>query len=71
MTFDIDKQTVKDLELFPEKRNDKSILSIYSKTATIGGRELLYEVFVIPDLTWNFFKIVKKKYNFLLSMIVS
>ena len=48
MTFDIDKQTIRDLELFPEKRNDKSILSVYGKTATIGGRDLLYEVFSNP-----------------------
>ena len=49
MTFDIDKQTIKDLQLFPEKRNDKSILSIYSKTATIGGRDSLYQVFSNPS----------------------
>jgi DNA mismatch repair protein MutS len=48
MTFDLDKQTIRDLELFPEKRNDKSILSVYNRTATIGGRELLYEVFSSP-----------------------
>jgi DNA mismatch repair ATPase MutS len=50
MTFDIDKQTIRDLELFPEKRNDKSILSIYGKTETIGGRDLLYEVFSNPRM---------------------
>jgi len=48
MTFDIDKQTVRDLNLFPEKRSDKAILSIYSKTATIGGREIMREVFATP-----------------------
>jgi DNA mismatch repair protein MutS len=48
MIFNIDKQTIRDLELFPEKRNDKSILSVYNKTATIGGREMLHEVFSSP-----------------------
>jgi DNA mismatch repair protein MutS len=48
MTFDLDKQTIRDLELFPEKRNDKSILSVYNRTATIGGRELLNEIFSSP-----------------------
>ena len=64
MTFDIDKQTVKDLELFPEKRNDKSILSIYSKTATIGGRDLLYEVFSNPESNLEFLQNRKKEIHF-------
>lgn len=64
MTFDIDKQTIRDLELFPEKRNDKSILSIYSKTATIGGRDLLYEVFSNPSTNLGFLQNRKMEIHF-------
>jgi DNA mismatch repair protein MutS len=67
MTFDIDKQTVWDLNLFPEKRNDKAILSIYSKTATIGGREILREVFESPVSDLNFLENRKKEISFFVS----
>jgi len=64
MTFDIDKQTIKDLELFPEKRNDKSILSIYSKTATIGGRDSLYQVFSNPSSNLEYLQNRKNEIHF-------
>ena len=64
MNFDLDKQTIRDLELFPEKRNDKSILSIYNRTATIGGRELLYEVFSSPVNNLDFLQNRQKEINF-------
>jgi len=64
MTFDIDKQTIRDLELFPEKRNDKSILSIYGKTATIGGRDLLYQVFSSPCSDKDFLQNRLNEINF-------
>lgn len=67
MTFDIDKQTIRDLELFPEKKNDKSILSVYNRTATIGGRELLYEVFGSPVSNLDFLQNRKKEINFFFS----
>jgi len=64
MTFDIDKQTIKDLELFPEKRNDKSILSIYGKTETIGGRDLLYQVFSNPSSNLEYLQNRKNEIHF-------
>jgi len=64
MNFDLDKQTIRDLELFPEKRNDKSILSVYNRTATIGGRELLYEVFSSPVNNLDFLQNRQKEINF-------
>ena len=64
MTFDIDKQTIKDLELFPEKRNGNSILSIYSKTATIGGRDSLYQVFSNPGSNLEYLQNRKNEIQF-------
>lgn len=64
MRFDIDKQTIKDLELFAEKRNDKSVFSVYSRTSTIGGRELLYEIFGSPITDRVFLENRKKEINF-------
>lgn len=48
MVFDIDKQTIKDIELFPEKGNDYSIFSFYDRTSTAGGQEKLYKYFKTP-----------------------
>lgn len=48
MVFDIDKQTIKDIELFPEKGNDYSIFSFYDRTNTAGGQEKLYKYFKTP-----------------------
>jgi len=64
MIFDIDKQTIRDLELFPERRNDKSILSVYNRTATIGGKELLYEVFSTPVTNLDFLQNRQNEINF-------
>jgi hypothetical protein len=64
MSFDIDKQTIRDLELFPEKKNDKSIFSVYKKTSTIGGRELLYDIFSSPVSDLDFLQNRKKEINF-------
>lgn len=64
MTFDIDKQTIKDLELFPEKRIDKSVFSIYNQTATVGGSELLLKMFSCPVTNPEFLHIRKIEINF-------
>jgi DNA mismatch repair ATPase MutS len=48
MKFEIDKQTIKDLELFAEKGVGQSVFSIYNKTATKGGSELMLEMFSRP-----------------------
>ncbi|HLO92524.1 MAG TPA: hypothetical protein VK172_15270 [Lentimicrobium sp.] len=64
MRFDIDKQTIRDLELFPERRNDKSILSVYNKTETVGGREFLYKVFSSPVSNRELLENRKNEINF-------
>jgi DNA mismatch repair protein MutS len=64
MNFDIDKQTIRDLDLFPEKRNDKSVLAVYSRTTTIGGRELLREMFSSPVSDLEFLENRKTEINF-------
>ncbi|GAB3659988.1 MutS family DNA mismatch repair protein [Echinicola sediminis] len=38
MTFEIDNQTVKDLELFSNRPNTKSIFSLFNCTKTFGGK---------------------------------
>lgn len=48
MTFDIDKQTVNDLELFEKIRGDKSVFSLFNYTKTVGGRECLKNMFSFP-----------------------
>jgi DNA mismatch repair protein MutS len=48
MIFDIDKQTIRDLEIFADKRNAKSIYNFYKRTETKGGEESLYEMLNAP-----------------------
>jgi DNA mismatch repair protein MutS len=48
MKFDIDKQTINDLELFEKIKGDKSIFSLFNFTKTIGGRECLRYMFSNP-----------------------
>ncbi|WP_186757082.1 MutS-related protein [Echinicola salinicaeni] len=38
MSFEIDQQTVQDLELFGDRPNSKSIFSFFNRTKTFGGR---------------------------------
>lgn len=48
MKFDIDKQTIYDLELFEKIKGDKSVFSLFNFTKTIGGRECLRKMFSFP-----------------------
>ena len=58
MIFDIDKQTINDLELFQDAGNAQSgysvhnrtatVYSVYNRTATVGGQEMLYKLFRSP-----------------------
>ena len=58
MIFDIDKQTINDLELFQDSGNAQSgysvhnrtetVYSVYNRTATVGGQEMLYKLFKSP-----------------------
>jgi DNA mismatch repair protein MutS len=64
MKFDIDKQTFKDLELFGERGNDQSVFSVYSRTATTGGREMLNKLFKTPVSDIEFLQYRKDEINF-------
>ena len=41
MSFEIDNQTLDDLNIFPDKKNDNSIFDIFKNTKTIGGQNSL------------------------------
>lgn len=64
MTFDTDKQTIRDLELFHDNRKKKSIYSYYKRTATIGGEELLHEMFNTPNPDLEFLQNRKSEISF-------
>ncbi len=64
MPFDIDKQTLKDLEIFPDRKNDNSIYSFYKRTTTVGGQELLHEMFNTPVSDFEFLQNRKNEIDF-------
>ena len=64
MPFDVDKQTIRDLELFPDRRNDNSIYSFYKRTTTVGGQELLHEMFNTPVSDFEFLQNRKSEIAF-------
>lgn len=64
MIFDIDKQTIKDLELFEDRRNSSSVYSVYNRTATTGGQEMLYKLFKTPISNLDFLQCRKDEINF-------
>ncbi|WP_214225162.1 hypothetical protein [Pedobacter sp. B4-66] len=47
--FDIDNQTLNDLEIFESASNEKSIFSFFDFTSTIGGKEKLRSLFNHPQ----------------------
>ncbi len=47
--FDIDSQTLNDLEIFGSHKNDISVFSFFNFTSTIGGREHLLSIFKTPQ----------------------
>ena len=46
--LDLDKQTIKDLEIFVDNRSAKSISNFYDQTKTSGGRNFLYQLMKNP-----------------------
>lgn len=48
MNFELDKQTIKDLEIFGNDKAPHSIFSFYNYTITIGGRKCLYDLMRFP-----------------------
>lgn len=53
MTFDTDRQTLLDLNIFPKERGVKSVFDYYNQTQTKGGKDLLLSIMREPlrDLT--------------------
>lgn len=49
MKFEIDKQTLKDLEIFGISRNSTSVFNLFNHTQCIGGRNRLYEILRNPS----------------------
>ena len=64
MIFDIDKQTIRDLELFTDTKNGNSIYSIFNRTATVGGQDTLYEMLSNPVADPDFLQTRKEEINF-------
>ncbi len=48
MKFELDKQTIKDLEIFGYGKSNDSIFSFYNRTKTIGGRDCLLKLMENP-----------------------
>jgi DNA mismatch repair ATPase MutS len=48
MPFKVDKQTIKDIELYAEKRGQPSVFGFYNQTVTKGAGILLFEIFKAP-----------------------
>jgi DNA mismatch repair protein MutS len=64
MLFDIDKQTIRDLNLFEERANVKSIFSVYNRASTKGGHEMLNRLFRAPVSDLEFLQYRKDEINF-------
>lgn len=54
MGFKIDKQSIRDIELFSERKKQTSVFSFYNCLVTKGGQELLYQVFNSPSSDIDF-----------------
>ncbi|ASU35627.1 MutS-related protein [Mucilaginibacter xinganensis] len=48
MNFDIDRQTLNDLAIFPNNNARQSIFNLFNQTSTIGGNEVLQDMFNNP-----------------------
>lgn len=48
MKFEVDKQTLKDLEIFGLNKVDKTVFNLFNHTQCIGGRNRLYEILRNP-----------------------
>ncbi|MEN6455695.1 MAG: hypothetical protein ABFD10_15705 [Prolixibacteraceae bacterium] len=46
--FNLDKQTIKDLEIFSDNRSRKSVSDFYNQTKTVGGRRFLFQLMKNP-----------------------
>jgi DNA mismatch repair protein MutS len=67
MIFDTDKQTIRDLEIFADKKNAKSIYSFYNRTETNGGQEALHEMMNVPVSDLEFLQARKDSISFFIN----
>ncbi|MDB5120140.1 MAG: hypothetical protein JWN56_1358 [Sphingobacteriales bacterium] len=54
MHFKLDSNTLKDLDIFSEKAGSVSIYSIFNRTRTLGGRNMLVEMMEEPSASIEF-----------------
>lgn len=64
MLFEFDTQTIRDLEIFQKDINCKSIFSVYGRTVTTGGKEMMNKLFRIPVTDIEFLQCRKEEINF-------
>jgi DNA mismatch repair protein MutS len=66
MIFETDRQTIKDLELFSDKKNGISICNYFRKTATPGGQDAMYDMLNAPVSDFEFLQKRKASIRFFL-----
>jgi len=71
MNFDIDKQTISDLGLFTNRKEEKSIFSFYNRAETKEGQELLQRLMRIPVADIELLECRKAEINFFFSNDIS
>jgi len=68
MSFRIDKQTERDIELFSKNEGIPSLFGFYNRTKTFGGQELLYKVIRTPFSDKAFLENRIAEINYVLSL---
>ncbi|MFO8066049.1 MAG: hypothetical protein R6U11_00570 [Bacteroidales bacterium] len=68
MSFRIDKQTIKDIELFSENEKTPSLFGFYNRTETIGGQEQLFKVIRTPFSDRSFLENRKVEIKYILGL---
>jgi DNA mismatch repair ATPase MutS len=64
MNFDIDRQTLSDLGLFGNRKDEKSIFSFYNRAVTKGGQEMLHRLMRTPVADIELLESRKAEINF-------
>jgi DNA mismatch repair protein MutS len=64
MNFDIDRQTISDLGLFGNRKDEKSIFSFYNRAVTQGGQEMLNRLMRTPVADIELLESRKAEINF-------
>jgi DNA mismatch repair protein MutS len=64
MSFNIDKQSIRDIELFSERKKQSSVYTFYNCLVTKGGQELLYQIFKSPSSDFDFLTNRKNEIKF-------